>query len=125
MAISSTSKAKNLNLQAYLDLRDVGAIVLHMSNEGVNLQGIYSRIVRALCELYMHQHSITPIDSTESAISLMEELGFDLSHTTGSRRRGLLSQMQKEALSKEIVEELQTGNEERKQELTDMFTPKD
>ena len=99
------SATNNLNLQSYVPAKEVAAIALHLSQADVDLDGRYARIVRVLCELYLHQHNIKQLPSTESALAILNELNFSTVQFKGPRSKGLLTAMQKENLSTDHSEQ--------------------
>jgi len=111
------SATNNLNLQSYVSAKEVAAIALHLSQADVDLDGKYSRIVRALCELYLHQHNIKQVPSTEAALAILHELNFSTTQFKGPRSKGLLTAMQKENLSAE------SSDQDRITEILTMMDP--
>jgi hypothetical protein len=93
----------SMNIQCYLDVRVVTAVVIKMEEDGISLHGKLSNLTRVLIEAYMNLKGIEPHDSVSEAVEQLSLLGFSMKQLGGVHGRGILNAIQLETMSKGAV----------------------
>lgn len=79
--------AKNLNVQAYVDIREFAALVSLLESQGWTGRGSYSETIRLLISNVLRAAGKRPFPDTEEALAYLAEHNYSLAQL-GERRRG-------------------------------------